>query len=292
MDTEAVAILVGAATAGSLAAAARRLGITPMNASRRLAALERDLGVRLLHRTTRSVSLTPEGEAFLPFAQALVESDAAGRATLRSSAAGVSGLLRVTAPIAFGRKILAPLVPAMLRAHPELRIDLEMNDAVVDIVSTGVDVAIRVAPLRDSGLIARRLAGSPRVLCAAPRYLADHGAPVSVDDLGDHECLTLTGVTHWAFDVGGRERKVRVNGRFTASSIEGLYQACLSGAGIALVALWNVRDDLRNGSLVEIPLDAGMPGERSIWAVYPTARFVLPKLRMFVSELEAELARF
>ncbi|EPY03044.1 LysR family transcriptional regulator [Magnetospirillum fulvum] len=291
MDTVAVAILVAAAQAGSLSAAARRLHLTPMSATRRLAALERDLGVRLLHRTTRSVALTPEGEAFLPFAQTLIESEAAGRARLHEATLQVSGLLRVTAPVAFGRKIIAPLVPGLLRDHPDLQIELHLNDAVVDLVAAGFDLAIRIAPLRDSELIARRLADSTRVLCAAPSYVAARGLPERLDDLAAHECLASTGTTHWTFRVNGKEHKVRIAGRFTSNGIDGLHQACLGGAGIALLALWNVRDDLRSGRLVRVPLGDVCPEERSIWAVYPSARYVLPKLRAFLSVLEAELAR-
>jgi len=291
MDTLAVAILVTAAQTGSLSAAARRLHLSPMSATRRLAALEQDLGVRLLHRTTRSVSLTPEGAAFLPFAQTLIESEAAGRACLHAAALQVSGLLRLTAPVAFGRKIVAPLVPGLLRDHPDLQIELHLSDAVVDLVASGFDLAIRIAPLRDSGLIARRLADSQRVLCAAPAYLAERGMPSTLDDLAGHQCLASTGTTHWTFRVDGREHKVRIGGRFSSSGIDGLHQACLGGAGIALLALWNVRDDLRAGRLVRVPLESVSPEERSIWAVYPSARYVLPKLRTFLAVLEAELAR-
>ena len=290
MDTEAVAVLVAASHAGSLSAAARRLGLTPMIATRRLAALERDLGVRLMQRTTRSVSLTPEGEAFLPYAEALVESEATGRATLRSAAAGVSGLLRVTASAAFGRKIVAPIIPALLRTHPGLRVDLELTDSIVDIVASGADLALRIGRLRDNSLIARRLAPNPRVLCAAPAYLAERGMPASIDELGSHDCLVLSGTTHWPFEVDGKERRVRVSGRFSASSIEGLHAACLGGAGIALVAAWNVRDEFRSGALVPIRFAAAALEEHAIWAVYPSARLVLPKLRVFVAAVEQALA--
>ncbi|MDR3514635.1 MAG: LysR family transcriptional regulator [Azospirillaceae bacterium] len=290
MDTDAVAVLVAAASAGSLSAAARRLGITPMIATRRLAALEHDLGVRLMQRTTRSLSLTPEGETFLPFAQALIEGEAAGRAMLRSSTAGASGLLRVSAPVAFSRKIIAPLVPALLRANPALRIDLDLTDHVVDIVATGIDLAIRVAPLRDNGLIARRLAPSPRYLCASPGYLEQRGAPDTLEALADHDCLALTGTTHWAFQLDGQERRVRVAGRFSASSVEGLYEAGLHGAGIMLAAEWNVRNDLRRGRLIAITIPGAAPVDLSVWAVYPTTRLVLPKLRVFVAAIEAALA--
>ncbi len=290
VETRSVAVLVGAVAAGSLSAAARELGMSAMAASRRLAGLERDLGVRLAHRTTRSLALTPEGEAFLPFARAMIEAEAAARALLRSAADGAEGLLRVTAPSAFGRKRVAPLVPALLRANPGLRIELDLSDAVVDIVAAGFDLALRIAPLSENGLVARRLARSPRALCAAPAYLASRPPPRSVADLVRHECLTLVRSPDWAFVVGERRRQVRVGGRFSASSMDALSEACVGGAGLALFSRWNVRDELRDGRLVEVPLADARPEALAIWAVYPTARQILPKLRAFVAALEASLA--
>jgi len=291
MDLRGVAVLVMAAGEGSLSAAARRLCITPMSATRRLAGLERDLGMRLLNRTTRSVSLTPEGEAFLPFAQAMVDAEAAGRACLGSASGGVAGLLRVSAPVAFGRKIVAPLIPGLLHAHPDLRIDLHLGDGLVDLAGGGFDLAIRIAVLRDSTLIARRLGASPRVLCAAPDYLARRGVPDTLETLAGHECLVQSGTTHWVFQVEGRERTVRLAPRFSSSGIDGVHQACLHGGGIALLAMWNVWDDLEAGRLVRIPLASAVPEDRSIWAVHPPSRFVLPKLRVFLAALDAEVAR-
>jgi len=290
MDTEAVAVLVATAGAGSLSGAARRLGLTPMAASRRLAALERDLGVRLIHRTTRALALTPEGEAFLPYARALVEEAAAARAALRAPGGGAAGLLRVSASVSFGRKIIAPLVPGLLRAHPDLRIELSLSDQLVDIVSAGIDLAIRIARLRDNRLIAHRLAPSPRLLCAAPSYLAERGTPRCLADLAGHDCLTLTAAPVWTFFEAREERRVRGNGRFSANTIEGLLAACRAGAGILLVAEWNVRDDLRDGTLQAITLADARQEDLSIWAVYPTTRLVPPKVRVFLAALEAALA--
>ncbi|MTJ80270.1 MAG: LysR family transcriptional regulator [Telmatospirillum sp.] len=291
MDTEAVAVLLAAASTGSLSAAARRLGITPMAATRRLSALEADLGVRLLQRTTRSLSLTPEGEAFLPFAETLVEGAAAGRAILKSASEGASGLLRVSVPVAFGRKVVAPLIPDLLRDHADLRIDLDMTDRLVDLVSGGIDVAIRIARLRDSSLVARRLAGSPRLLCASPAYLRARGTPRTLAGLAGHDCLARAGVTHWVFRVDGRDRPVRVSGRFAASSVEGIEEVCVRGGGIALLAGWNIQSALEDGRLVAIHLEDAVAQELSIWAVYPTSRQILPKVRVFVARLEACLAR-
>lgn len=292
MNTEGLTVLLAAASAGGLSAAARRLGITPMNATRRLAALERELGVRLMHRTTRSLALTPEGQAFLPFAEAILENETAGRERLRSATLGASGLLRVTAPLTFGRRILAPLVPELLRRHPDLRIEFDLRDAVVDIVSEGIDLAIRAAPLRDNWLVARRLADDPRVLCATPGYLAKHGTPRTLADLAGHVCLARTGLTHWGFRVADEEQAVRIEPRFTTNSYDCLRAACLDGAGIALLAWWNVHDDVRQGQLARIPLADAEPVARAIWAVYPTTRYVLPKVGAFLTALEDALPRF
>jgi DNA-binding transcriptional LysR family regulator len=291
MNTDDVAVLVHAASSGSLSAAARRLGLTPMIASRRLASLEREIGTRLLHRTTRSVSLTPEGEAFLPHAQAMLEAMEAAQASLAPSAThGANGLLRVTAPAAFGRKVVAPLMPALLEQNPELRVDLELTDSVVDIVSAGIDVAVRIGRLRDSSLIAKKLAPNPRVLCASPAYLERAGTPETLEDLGRHECILLSGTTHWPFEIGGRLKDIRVNGRLSSSSVEAVHAACLGGLGLALLSAWDVVDELRTGALVEVPLSAALPQEIAIWAVYPSARLVLPKLRVFIAALDRALA--
>jgi DNA-binding transcriptional LysR family regulator len=286
METKDLAILAVAASAGSLSAAARRLGLTPMAATRRLAALERELGVRLMHRTTRSVSLTPEGETLLPYAQQMIDAEGAARAALSPESLGATGLLRVTAPAAFGRKVVAPLIPALLAANPDLRVDLELTDSVVDIVAGGFDVAIRIAPLRDSGLIARRLAPNPRLLCAAPAYLSRHKAPARIDDLVAHACLRLSGVTHWPFEVEGLARNIRVDGRFTCNSIDGVHDACVRGLGLALLSLWDVKAELRSGALVEVTLDAALPQELSIWALYPTTRLTPAKLHVFLAALQ------
>jgi DNA-binding transcriptional LysR family regulator len=289
MDTDNVAVLLQAAAAGSLSAAARRLGITPMLATRRLAALERELGVRLLHRTTRSMSLTPEGEAFLPYAESLLESEAAGRAVLHRVEQGAAGLLRVSASVMLASKIILPLIPGLLQANPQLRIDLEMNDRVVDIIASGSDLAIRIGPLRDNSLIAKRIGDSPRVLIASPAYLEQHGTPGTMADLAAHDCLLLSGSTHWTFQKDGREQRIRVGGRFAASNIEGLFSACVQGVGIAMLAQWNVQNDLDAGRLLPIHLEDAEPVVQPIWAVYPSARQVLPKLRVFVAALESVL---
>ena len=290
MNTEDVAVFTAAVSAGTLAAAARRLGIAPMEASRRLANLETTLGARLLHRTTRSLSLTSDGEAFLPYAQNLLESEQEARAVLRADTGEATGLLRISASVAFGIKFVAPLVPRLLARHPELRLSLDLTDAMPDLVATGTDLAIRIARLRDSGLIAQKLADSPRVLVASRDYLAQHGTPTSTDELVDHICLPLTGRTHWTFIAHGKEKQVRLSTRFYASTAEGCHAACRAGAGIALLAHWNVADELHGGRLVPIELEDAAPESFTIWAVYPSTRLLPQKVRVFIAELRHALA--
>ncbi len=289
MDTEALAVLVNAVSAGSISAAARRLGLAPVVASRRLAALEREIGVRLLHRTTRSIALTPEGEDFLPYAQDMLDREAAAVAALTPGDAKAAGLLRVTAPAALGREIIVPMLPALLDSNPQLRVELHLTERLVDVVGEGMDVAIRIADLKESNLIARRMGEVRRLVCASPDYLARRGRPRTLADLATHECLTLTGSTHWMFaGLSGTER-VKVGGRFSCSAIEGLHAACLQGLGLAMLRRWTVSRDLDAGRLVTLPLDA-VPYAPPISALYPTSRLVAPKLRLFLASLAATLS--
>ncbi|HVI50879.1 MAG TPA: LysR family transcriptional regulator [Candidatus Sulfotelmatobacter sp.] len=289
MNLSDVAVFVEAVRAGSLAAAARRLNIPPMAASRRLVALEGELGVRLMHRTTRALSLTPEGEDFFPHAQMMMDAEANGRASLRPTGSGVSGLLRVTASVPFGCKMVTPMLPAFMRANPDLRVDLTLTDSVIDIVALGIDLALRIAPLRDSGLIGRKLVENPRGLYAAPVYLAERGLPRTLTDLGGHECLTGSGTTHWSFACEGRPVRQRVSGRFTANSVDALLRLCLEGCGIVNLSAWNVAEDVAAGRLVEIFLAGAQVKPWNVWAVYPTSQLVPPKVTLFVGALQSHL---
>src|SRR5262249_12253960 len=162
-----------------------------------------------------------------------------------------------------------------------LSIDIELTDGITDLVGRGMDVGIRIAQLKDSNLIARRLAPNPRVLCAAPSYLARNGTPSSVQDLADHECITLSGISHWPFQMPDQERMIRAVSRFSSNSIEGAHEACVGGAGLTVLSAWDVRAELAEGRLVRIDLKDATPRELSIWAVFPTARNLLPRLRVF-----------
>lgn len=285
IDLGGVAVFLNAAAAGSLSAAARRMGIAPMAATRRLAALEDNLGVRLMQRTTRSVSLTAEGEAFLPFASTILEAAEAGRAVISPSQNGAAGLLRVTACGSIGRAVIMPLITQLLDQNPGLRVDMLLTDTIVDIVSTGVDVAVRIGELKDSSLVATSLGVNKRILCASPTYFSRRGIPRRVSDLAGHDCIAPTGTLHWQFDANGEERAIRVSGRVTISSLDGVFDACVAGAGLAVLSTWHADSDIASGRLVQIDLEDARPKDLEIWAVYPTRRQVLPKVRVFVEAI-------
>lgn len=275
-------VLVEAVDHGSLAAAGRRLGLSPMAASRRLATLEAELGTRLAHRSTRSFSLTPEGEAFLPHARAMIAQEAEARAAATPAGQGATGILRVTASHALGRKLVLPLLAGFQHANPDLRVELILSDDLIDIVGNGIDLALRTGALRDSTLIGRRIADNPRFLFASPEYLGRHSAPRFLAELAGHDCLAHPGTTHWFFERDRKPVQQKVGGHFSSNSVEALHLACLGGLGIARLSEWNVRDEVKSGRLLPIMLkDADMPRE-AIWAVYPSLAFTPARVRMFI----------
>ena len=289
MQIPDVEVFRAIAQSGSLSAAARRLGLTPMTVSRRLASLEGELGVRLFHRTTRSVSLTAEGETFLPFATTLLEASEGARISLKSYAGTASGVLKVTAPTVFGQSVIMPLIPALLAEHPALRVDLTLSDSIVDIVGLGIDVAIRIAALRDSGLIARPLAPNRRVLCASPNYLERHGVPTTMDALLNHRRIALHGMPYWPFMRGGEPVAMRAEGVFSANSVEAVRTASRQGLGVAMLTYWDVRDDLDTGALHLVELEDVTPEELFITAILPTRQHVPHRVRVFLQHLETVL---
>lgn len=290
MDLSDVALFCSIVTTGSLSAAGRLSGHSPMAVSRRLAALEAELGVRLLHRTTRAVALTTDGETFLPFARAMLEAREAAAAAFVEHHEGLSGVLRVTAPNRIGRALVVPLGVRLMAENPLLQVDLTFSDSIVDIVASGIDVALRVATLQTSDLVAVRLADNPRILCAAPSYLAARGSPQRLADIDDHACLTLHAMDAWPFSRDGRPFTKRVDGRLAANSVDAVREACLAGAGLALLTYWDVAQDLTDGTLVALDLTDTEPELLAIWAVLPTRQHLPARVRRFLDVLKAELS--
>ncbi|MGF6094915.1 LysR family transcriptional regulator [Pseudomonas sp. 18175] len=284
-------IFLSVVSTGSLSAAARQLDVVPMQVSRRIAALEDELGVRLFHRTTRSVSLTSEGEALAPYAHTMIDAEESVLGELRPMPDAVKGVLRMTAPSVFGQSIVLSVLPQLMEQHPELYVELEVSDKVVDIVASGLDLALRVAPLADSELIARRIAPNPRVLCAAPAYLEQHGFPRNLADLDRHKCILLQAVSQWPFVIHGEVQRRRMQGRLITSSVDAVRTAATQGLGIAMLTYWDVVQHLRDGLLREIKLEDAEMEALSVWAVTPTRRHVPARVKVFLDTLDAFMKR-
>lgn len=289
-----IALFLRVLDLGSISAAARSLDLSVALASQRLKRLERQLDVRLLHRTTRRLHPTAEGIALAERGRALVDELEALTGELRRGNAEASGTLRMTASASFGRQYLSPLLPSFLARHPKVRISLDLSDVMKDLVSSGYDLGIRIGNLEDSNLVARRIAANRRVLCASPDYLARHGTPLTPDDLTRHECLVLVGGQGrqevWRMhDSGGREIAVRVSGRFECNFGEALRDAALGGLGIALHSTWHVGEDLCSGRLRQV-LPAFPLAESGIHAVMPQRRLVPLRVRAFVDFLGEQFA--
>lgn len=289
MNLQNVSLFLVITETRSLTQAAKRQNISAMAVSRRLASLEHELGVRLVQRTTRSVSLTQEGMEFLPYARALIDAETGAKSLFSPSTQGAAGLLRITAPSGFGRRNILPLVPELLADNPKLNIDLQLSEDVVDIVGRGIDVAIRIAPLKDSTLIARKITDNPRVICASPAYLNGKDTPRFVEDLTTHHCLRLSSVPQWIFERDGEIIRVSVEGRFTSDNVEGVRELCVQGLGIAQLTRWDVRKEIQEGALVEIALADAEPQALSIWAVLPSTRYLPLRVSAFIEKLKSSL---
>jgi DNA-binding transcriptional LysR family regulator len=284
--------LAKVAATGSFSAAGRALGLSQTMITKHVAALEERLGARLFHRTTRKVSITDAGQTYLEAAsRALAELEAAEDA-IAADRIEPRGLLRVAAPVSFGVRRLAPLIPRFSRRYPKVAVELGLNDRLVDLVDEGWDVAVRIGILRDSSLVARRLAPCRTILCAAPAYLVAHAAPRTVADLSRHNCLSytlsrFTGAGRWMFGAN-REVEVGVSGDLRANSGDALRLAAVAGQGLIYEPTFIVADDLSAGRLVAIALDHPPIELGAIHAVYPGGRHPPAKVRAFIDFL-AEL---
>lgn len=280
---------VSAATRGSLSAAAQAEGVAPSLIGRRIDALEARLGVKLLVRTTRRLSLTFEGSAFLEDCQRLLDDLHNAEASVSLGGVKASGHLRVTAPAGFGRVHVAPLVPAFLDAHRDVTISLDLTDRLTDIVNENVDVAVRIGALDDSSLVGLQLAENRRVVVASPSYLQRHGVPAHPEDLASHDCLTFgtygNQARGWTFTVDGRAVSVRVEGTLECNDGAVLHDWALAGRGLAWRSMWEVGDDLRAGRLRSV-LDEFAAPPNAIYAVFPQRRHLPLRVRMFIDYLK------
>lgn len=282
---ELLTAFVAVAEAGSFTKAAEKLNRDASIVSRRVSQLERQLGVRLLSRTTRRVALTEIGATYFRRVQALLDELAVASRAASDVAASPQGLLRVSLPVTFGRQWIAPVLPSFLARHPKIRIDARFSDRVVDLVAEGFDVAIRVGGLRDSSLTSRRIASYRNRLVAAPGYLKGRDKPKTPGDLSRHACLGFSGHADWPdwrMMRDGKRVTVRPEGPLIADNSEAVLMSAVAGLGIAFMPDWLVGPDIRAGTLVEVLQGWGGKADGGVYAILPPGRLVPTKTRVFV----------
>ena len=288
-----IATFVEAVARGSLSAAARAEGIAPAMIGRRLDALEQRLGVKLLQRTTRKLVLTHEGSAFLEDCQRILAELAEAENAVAERGVKASGHLLISAPAGFGRQHVAPLLPSFLAEHREVTAALDLNDRVVDLIGEGIDVAIRIASLRDSSLVSVKLADNQRVLVASPAYLKRQGAPAALADLARHNCLTISGdgsQRGWTFVDEGKLVTLKLSGVMSCNDGEVLHDWALAGKGLAWRSMWEVGADIAAGRLQTV-LDAHAAPGNDIHAVFAQRRHLPLRIRALVNFLRHSYAQ-
>ena len=284
---------VSVASRGSLTAAARAEGVAPAIVGRRLDALEARLGVKLMVRTTRRITLTQEGVAFLENCQRILSDLANAEAEVSAGGLKASGHLRLTAPAGFGRRHVAPLVPPFRRAHPDVSVSLNLSDRIIDLAGEGFDCAVRVGDMPDSSLVSVRLADNRRLCVATPEFLRRFGTPRHPNDLSNFDCLSLSSdasqVRGWAFSMlhDGIPTVVhfKPTGPMDCSDGQVLHDWCLAGHGIAWRSVWEVNGDLKAGRLVTV-LDEFAAPPNGIYAVFPQRKHLALRLRLWIDFLK------
>lgn len=293
---KAMSTFVRIVETGSLTAAAERLDVSLTSVVRSLAGLEQQLGVRLLNRTTRRIALTEEGrEYFERCRRLLVELDEAESA-LTDRRLTPTGRLAITAPVMFGRLHVAPVLTDFLAAYPDMRAELVLLDRVIDLLEEGIDLAIRIAPLADSSLVAMPLGTTGRVVCASPDYLARHGVPAQPRDLAGHRAVRFSGLhesSEWTFTRGNETQRVSIADVFATNQVDAALDACAKGLGCGRFLGYQVRAMEAGGQLVRLLAD-WQPAALPVSLVYPHSRLLSPRIRAFVDwatpRLRARLA--
>ena len=289
---------VSVAQRGSLTAAAKAEGVAPAIMGRRLDGLEEQLGVKLLMRTTRRITLTHEGSAFLEDCQRLLADLANAEASVSAGSIKASGHLRMTAPAGFGRRHVAPLVPLFHELHPDVTVSLNLSDRVVDIAGEGFDCAVRVGDMPDSSLVSVRLSDNRRLCVATPDYLARHGVPKQPSDLARFDCLSLSSdasqTRGWAFKLpkadGFEVVYLKPSGPLDCSDGQVLHDWCLRGWGIAWRSTWEVEAEIAQGQLVSVLEDFAAP-PNGIYAVFPQRKHLALRVRLWIDFLKLHYSR-
>ena len=290
LDLKSLELFTRIATLGAFAKAGEEHQLSPTATSQRIQNLEKQLGIKLFHRTTRAISLTPDGENFLTHARKILETVEDAKNDLARTETTISGMIRLSASLSFSMQNILPYLPEFLEKYPNIEVKLDLSDTVVDIVEQGYDLAIRVGALASSSMIAKKLVDNPRLLLASPDYLARAGEPQKPDDLKNHACVILGENRVWSL-IGsdGEKHDVPVTGRLATTYGGAVTIALRQGLGIGLKSYWDVADDLAQKRLVRVLKDYVVTPHWQIWAVRPPAARSPRRVQVFVEFLEQKL---
>lgn len=280
----AIPVFVAVVEKGKFSAAAQSLGVSKSAVSKRINQLENHLGVRLLHRTTRKLSLTEAGARYYEHAAKALRAASKAEDAVTELQGEPQGKLKISSPMSFGRLHVAPLIPRFLQRYPKLQIDLVMDDKNIDLVAVGVDVAIRAGDMPNSTLIARKLAPLRQVLCACPSYIERYGMPVTPSELCNHNCILFSysgDANEWALNKDGQSEVVMVSGSYRVNNSEAILEALLDGIGIGRLPTFVAGPDLKAGNLVRV-LDSYHLPNHTFYAVFPEREYMPAKVRAFL----------
>lgn len=278
----------------NISAAGRQLGLAPAVASARLAKLEKQIGADLLHRSTRKVSLSLEGEEFLPYAREILAQESAALAALGHGNAEVKGTLRFAASSSFVQLYITPVLPMFLAQYPRINLELKLSDTKFDLIEGGFDLALRNYAAKDSSLIGRKIADDTRVLCASPDYLKAHGTPQEPSDLNDHQLIVFNSATpRQLMSHTGADSCTfpppNISPRVICDDGTSTRLAAKGGVGICMSSIWNIHTDLKDGSLVRVLSDYKVSDGSAIWLAYPKSNVLTAKVRVFIDFLLAQI---
>ena len=282
-----IPVFVSVIESGGFSSAARKLGVSKSAVSKRITLLEEQLGVRLLHRTTRKLSLTEAGQRYYELASQVMITAAQAEDAVTELQGEPQGRLRINAPMSFGRLHVAPVIPVFLQRYPKLEVNLVMDDQTVDLVAGGFDLAIRAGVLPDSALIARKLAPCRHVIAASPEYIAREGTPKTVDDLKDHNCLLYSyssDAKEWTLSDNRKTLSVQVSGNYLVNNSEALLEGVRAGMGIGRLPTFIAGPDLKAKRLVNLFESYQIP-DKTLYAVFPEREYLPAKVRVFVDFL-------
>jgi DNA-binding transcriptional LysR family regulator len=285
MDIQDMRIFARVAAVQNLSAVGTELGLTPGTISKRIQALEDELSARLFDRTTRSIRITEEGITFLGHVERILAEIETARASVDDKVSNPKGKLKIAAPAGLGRRYVVPALSVFLRNYPEIEAQLDLQDRPINLQEDGYDLAIRTGELPDSSAIAKRLAPDRHVIAASPAYLARRGRPARPEDLAGHSCLVLGERAQWSFARNGSEVAVRVSGPLKSNNGDLLCLAALEGNGLIRASELEVLAELASGQLVEVLADHVTTSKAAVWALYPSVKHMLPRLRVLLDFL-------